>query len=250
MVLLDHSIRTILPTMTGFTKTLVAINLLGAVVSIGMFVATWFAQGLIVGKARDMALEATIPKLEPVVKTLRNPRLVGTLPPTVKQKLEDELKAYEASPEKWLLEIVENSGERSADFEFPEVRNPLLRKGLDFLSRKIAGAGTHFQRSYDNLMLDLRIFTGTNACSFLLAAGLLWGARTKTMRHWLGGWSAALMIGTTVSILAYVEQNWVWNLLLNRHMGWAYASLHALTVIYLFYKMEPALKESQPVDDA
>ncbi|RYD19444.1 MAG: hypothetical protein EOP88_18940 [Verrucomicrobiaceae bacterium] len=232
--------------MTGLTKSLALLNLFGAVVSVGLFVATFFTQGLIVGKARDMALQATVPKLEPVVKSLRSPIVAGKLPPKVQQKLDEELKAYEASPEEWLLEIVENSGERSADFEFPEVRNPLLRKGLDLISRKIAGAGAHFQRSFDNLMLDLRIFTGTNVCAFLLAAGLLWIPRTRTMRHWLGGWTAALMIATVVNILIYVGQDWVWNIMFNRHTGWGYASLHALTVIYLFYKMESALKESAP----
>lgn len=235
--------------MTGFTKTLAAVNLLGAVVSMALFVATWFAQGLIIQTAKDRALDATRSRLEPVVRFLEGPKLAVALPSPVEKRVKEELADYRRDPEKWLLEIAERGGGRAADFEFPEVKNPIARKGLEYLNRKISGAGEHFRRSYGNLILDLRIFTGTNACAFLLAAGLLCVARTKQMRHWLGGWSMALLVATLGSIWFYLGQDWAWNVVLNRHLGWAYASVHALTVIYLFYKMEPALQSKAPLDD-
>jgi hypothetical protein len=42
--------------MTTFTKALAAVNFLDAVVSIALFIATWFSQGLIVATAKDYAL--------------------------------------------------------------------------------------------------------------------------------------------------------------------------------------------------
>lgn len=236
------------PIMTGFTKILAAINLVGALASIAMFAATCFAEGFILEKAKDYALDATRSRLEPVITFLENPKLPVKLPPSVEERLAKELADYREDPEKWLAEIAEGSDGRAANFEFPEVRNPIARKGLDFLDRKISGASEHFRKSYENLILDLRIFTGTNACAFLLATGLLCVARTKQMRHWLGAWSVALLVATLGCIWFYVGQDWTSNLVFNRHLGWAYASLHALTVIFLFHKMEPVLVRNQPVD--
>jgi hypothetical protein len=235
--------------MTAFNKSLAAINLLGAIVSIALLMATWFAQGLIVGKAKEYALDATRKRLEPVVRFLEHPKLAGKLPASVEERLRGELADYQQDPERWLLEVAEASGDRAADFEFPEVRNPLARKGLEFLGQRVSQASEHFRKSYANLIIDLRIFCGTNAFAFLLAAWLCFVSKTKPMRYWLGAWSASLLLATLLGVWTYLGQNWFWNITLNSYLGWAYASLHALVTLWLFYKLEPTLRRTQPAHD-
>ena len=235
--------------MTTFTKALAAINLLGAVVSIALFIATWFSQGLIVATAKDYALKSTRKHLEPIVKFLEAPKLTGKLPDSVDEKLRGELSDYRQDPERWLLQIADGTRDRAADFEFPEIRNPLARKGLDFLTKRISQAAEHFRKSYANLITDLRIFCGTNACAFLIAAWLCFVAKTKTLRHWLGAWSAALLLATLLMIYLYIGQSWGWNIVFNSYYGWSYASMHVLIAIYLFYKAEPWLQTTMPIEE-
>ncbi|RYD36148.1 MAG: hypothetical protein EOP85_18475 [Verrucomicrobiaceae bacterium] len=171
------------------------------------------------------------------------------LPPKVKQKLDDELIAYEASPETWLLETAEGNRKRAAAFEFPEVRNPLARKALDSINRKVSGAREHFRRSYTNLIRDVRIFCGTNAVALLAAAWLLRVARTKTMRHWLGAWSVMLMVATGAGVLLYVNQDWWSSFIFSDYYGWSYLAINLGVAVYLFLRAQPTLWATRPKMD-
>ena len=235
--------------MTAFTKTLACINLIGAVISIALFVTTWFAQGIIIEKARNHALDATQALLMPVVKFLENPKLVEKLPASIEEKLRGELADYESDPKKWLMRIAEGTGDRAVAFEFPEIKNPLARKGLNLFTQRISGAREHFQRSYENLILDLRIFCGTNACAFVLAAWLLFVARTPQMRHWLGAWSVMLLVSTAIGIYCYITQSWLWSFLSNDYIGWSYPALNVFVAVYLFCYVEPLLQARSPADE-
>lgn len=236
--------------MTCFTRALAAINLLGALVSIGLFIATFFAQGLIVETAKNHALDATRGRLEPVVRFLENPKLAIALPSAAEERLDKELAEYRSDPDAWLLRAADGTKDRAAArMDFTEVRNPLARKALDSLNRKVSEAREHFGKSYSNLIRDLRIFCGTNAAAFLVAAWLLWVARTRTTRHWLGAWSVVLLMGTVVGIGMYVNQNWWQSLLFNDYYGYSYLAVNLGVAVYLFLRAEPVLWETRPVED-
>ena len=236
--------------MTGFTRILAAINLLGALVSAGLFIATFFAQGLIVDTARKHALDATRSRLEPVVRFLQSPKLAIALPSAMEARLEKELSEYRSNPDTWLLQVADETKDRAAArLDFSEVRNPLARKALDSIDRKISGAREHFAKSYANLIRDVRIFCGTNAAAFLVAAWLLWVARTRTTRHWLGAWSVVLLIGTVTGAWLYVSQDWWRSVLFNDYYGWSYVAVNLGIAVYLFLKAEPVLWETRPEMD-
>lgn len=236
--------------MTVFTKALAAINLVGALVSIGLFVATFFAQGYIVRAAKNHALDSTRSRLEPVVRFLENPKLATALPSVVEERLEKELTEYHENPDAWLLRLADGTRDRAAaKMDFEEVRNPLARKALDSLNRRVSGAREHFRKSYANLIRDLRIFCGTNAVALLVAAWLLWVAKTRTARHWLGAWSVVLLMGTMIGVWLYLSQNWWRSVVFNHYYGWSYVAVHLGATVYLFLKTEPVLWETRPKVD-
>lgn len=235
--------------MTTATKILAALNLLGAVVSISLLVTTFFAEGFIVRRARQFALDKTRTYLESAIPTteklLGNPQVAGKLPASVKEKLTTEISTYRKSPEQWLLEIAEGTGDRAGDFEFPEIKNPLARLAMDSLTRRIAGAPDHFKRSLANLILDLRIFATTHLVVFGVAAGLCLVARTPKWRFWLGIWSCLLLVTTVMCAAMYLDQSqfqWLWKILTNRYEGWAYAGTHLAITAYLAFKILPKIR--------
>lgn len=232
--------------MTTLTKSLAALNLLGGVVAISLLAATFFAQGIIVRQARQFALEKTRAYLEPVIpkaeKLLKNPLVAKALTASVEERLEREIADYRESPEKWLLEIAEGTRNRAGDFEFPEIKNPLARKALDFLTAQIAGARDHFKRSFANLITDLRIFATIHGVVFLMAAGLCLMARTSELRFWLCVWSCLLLVTTLMSASLYLGQSWLWTILTNRYQGWSYAGTHLLITGYFAVKILPEIR--------
>jgi len=231
--------------MTAATKVLAVLNLLGAGIVISLLVATFFAQGIIVRQARQFALEKTRTFLEPVIpkaeKLLKNPLVAKALPASVEAKVESEIADYRESPEKWLLEIAEGTRNRAGDFEFPEIKNPLARKALDFLTAQIAGARDHFKRSFANLITDLRIFATIHVVIFLVAAGLCFMAKTPKLRFWLCVWSCLLLVTSVISASLYLGQSWFWTILANRYQGWAYAGTHLLITGYFAVRILPEI---------
>ena len=225
--------------MTTATKVLAAINLLGAVISIALLAATFFAQGLIIREAREFALNKTRAYLEPAIpkaeKILGNPLVAKTLPKSVKEKVEGEIADYRESPERWLLELAEGTRNRAGEFDFPEIKNPLARKALDSLTQRVAGAREHFKTSFANLIVDLRIFATIHLLVFGFAAGLCFLARTPRLRFCLGVWSCVLLLTTVTAAGVYLGQNWLWVILTNRYQGWAYGGTHLAITAYFVY---------------
>lgn len=223
--------------MGNGSKLLVTLNLLGAVASLLLLLSTWFTKGIIIRHAQDIALEKTRSYLAPVIpaaeKLLKQPLLTKAIPPALTGKIEKEIANYQESPDAWLLGIAAGTRARAKEFDFPEVKNPLARKSLDFLTHRLTGARKHFKKSFDNLMRDLRIFSGTNLTVFLIAAGLCFTARTPQSRRWLAVWSALLLTTTILSIFLYAGQGWAWNILTNRYPGWAYPVAHLLFTVCL-----------------
>ena len=216
--------------MSWLVRVLVALNILGALVSIALLASTWLAQGIIVNHARDRALEKTRAFVEPAIRSFTA----------------GEIAAYQASPDKWLLDLAQADGSRARDFEFPEVINPLARKSLDFLTARLSGAKEHFEQSFANLVRGLRIFAGTNLVAFLLAAGICIRARSPRARHWATAWSAVLASATLASMLVYTDQSWTWNLLFNSHTDWSYPLGVALLSGWQMLKMHRAIEAQAP----
>ncbi|MES2920471.1 MAG: hypothetical protein V4819_02935 [Verrucomicrobiota bacterium] len=231
--------------MTTATKVLAALNLLGAVISIALLVATFFAQGLIIREARDFALDKTRAYLEPAIptaeKVLKNPLVAKALPKSVEEKVEGEIADYRESPEKWLLELAEGTRNRAGEFDFPEIKNPLARKALDALTQRVAGARDHFKRSFANLILDLRIFATIHVVVFGVAAALCFFAKNPSLRFWLCVWSCVLLLTTVLSAGLYLGQNWLWVILTNRYQGWAYAGTHFAITVYFASRVMPEI---------
>lgn len=233
--------------MKHITKILIALNLLGAFVSIALLASTWFARGVIIEKAQDIALEKTRTYLDPVVpaveRLLTQAPAKHLIPANLKAKLTTEMEAYQKSPDAWLLAKASSTRNQAEEWNFPEIKNPIARSAMDFLVKSLSKASAHFKKSYDGLILDLRIFAGTNLTVFLIAAALCFLAKSPQQKFWLTVWSALLLVATALSINLYIGQSWVWNILTNRYEGWAYTGTLMAITLYLAFKILPGIRK-------
>lgn len=226
-------------------KSLIVFHLTGALLSVALLVATFFAQGVIASNARAQVIErsrGSADVLAAKVEDALEGRISGALlRGEVRQRLEGELTGYRADPEGWLARLIEGGAGRAKDFEFPEIENPLARKAIDAVSKGVAGLEEHLAKSLRNLIRDLRIFSITNAVAFLFAGFFAWVAVTPRAMHWCSGYSFVMLVAYSVSIFLFVGRDWGWDLILNRHWGWFYTSALGLITLYLAVRITPDL---------
>jgi hypothetical protein len=226
-------------------RLLIFFNLAGAALSVALLLSTFFAKGIITSKARQIAIDKSRQYADPLVgkleETLNRPvvgRLIGGKP---REALEREMQEYRNSPDEWLEELAEEGAAKAKQYDFPEVTQPLARKALDALKRELGELKDHMQASYRNLISDLRLFANTNLIAFLVIAWLCWIARTPSAIHWLVGYSILMSLALVISILFYVQQNWVWSIFSNDYMGWNYPTGLGIATAYLVIRFTPEI---------
>jgi hypothetical protein len=233
-------------------KTLIALHLAGAALSVTLLVSTFLAKGIITSKAREVAIEKSRELSDPLAlrmeETLDRPVLGKLIRGDARDRMEKALSDYRADPEEWLDRLADGELETSKASDFPELENPLARKAVDAVTQGISNLKLHLDESFSGLLFDLRLFAGTNLIAFLLATGLTWGARSPHARYWLLAYSAIMLLAFAISISIYVDQNWTWNLLRNNHMGWEYSTLLGFITVYLCVRMTPELFLNRPPD--
>ncbi|MEO5716776.1 MAG: hypothetical protein ABIT37_25075 [Luteolibacter sp.] len=236
--------------MTHLLKILAVLNGLGALASAALLISTWYAQGHIIHLAKETALAKTrtfvdpaIPKME---ELLGQSAIGGRLPQSVREKLETEIMNYRQTPDAWLSRLADGTKDRAQKFDLPAIRNPLARAALDFVTRRMGGARAYFKSSFDNLILDLRIFALTNLTAFLTATMLCFVAKTPFWRFRLSIWSGLLFVSTLISIFLYAGQSWLWNILANHYGGWTYAAFHLAITSFLAFKVMIDSRPSGP----
>lgn len=228
--------------MNALTKLLGTVNLAGALIALALLASTWFGKGVILGIARDKALDSARPKLEAVAgaveKLTGNRKLMALLPDPARERLEREMASYQADPDGWMIGIAGEVREKAGSLDLPEVKNPLAKAGVDFLKKKAVEARDRFQQSLDALLRDLRIFAGTNAIVCLIAATFCFLSKKPWAQRRACIWSSVLLLGTFASVMVYLDQPWSWNILTNRHFGWTYPAVHGAITIYMIVKLQ------------
>ena len=231
-------------------KTLAVFHLAGALLSLALLVSTFLAKGIIATQALEFAVTKTRHLADPFARTLQETldgKLTGTfIRGKVRERLEAELSSYLVSPDAWLIGLIEEGNERARDFDFPEIEQPLARKALDSVGSQVAKLKGRAEGSYRDLILDLRIFAGTNLATFFFAAWLCTRKTDPMLRFRLLAFSCILLVAAAFSILVYLDQNWTLTILTRSYFGWGYPILLGGVALYLFVKVTPSLHHQEP----
>lgn len=231
-------------------KILLALHLAGAALSIALLVSTFTAKGIITSKARQIAVNKSRSLSDPlatkVQETLDRPVLGKLIRGEARERLESELTDYRSAPDVWLIALAEGGAGRAKAFDFPEIESPLARKAVDLLTKGVSDLKDHLEKSYRDLIGDIRLFATSNIVAFGLAAWLSWIARTSRSRHWLIGFSGLMLVVFAISISSYLDQNWTWVILTGNYMGWAYPACLGILTLYCVVKIHPDLPQLHP----
>jgi hypothetical protein len=207
-------------------KALVALNLLVAAASAGLFAYTFFARDHLVALAEDYVVARTVrhatPAVERVEAALAAPQ-AWLAPAPVRDAVRAEIDAYRSDPDGYVRAAVAKGAEaEGAKHPFAE---QVVRWKRD-LRR-------YFGEALASLVRDLRIFAGTNAVAGLLAAVLAWRARGRWRWHVLG-LSVLLLLSLALHGYLFIDGLTFFRIVAGVRAGWSYPALMALTFAYLY----------------
>jgi len=192
------------------------------------FSLTFFTRGHLIRLAEDYVIDRTRPHADKLVEVaeqaVKTPGANLVLGEEVLQATRRELAEYRDDPRAYIARLVAaNDVPAAAD---PGKDAPLKVKVL-FWKDQIR---SHFEKTLDQLLFDLRIFAGSNLVAALLAFGLAWRARPDRLRALL--FVAGLLLASMAfTAYAYVDHMSYFKILMNSYMGWWYPALLALTFL-------------------
>jgi hypothetical protein len=216
------------------TALLVVSGLLAAVFAVA-FLATFFAKGHITRLAEDYVIDKTREHADPLVEILewgiRVPGLkVLARDAELVRTVEREVTEYRRDPRAYVANVVAaDPGPRPAR---PDPGAPLTDQVL-FWKAEIRA---HFEKTMDGLLLDLRIFFGSNFAVALLTAACAYWSRGRLV-FWLLPVAILLLASLGFSIYLYVDNFSFFHILTGTYIGWGYPKFLAAIFLVLLVRL-------------
>ena len=211
-------------------KTSITLNIVVVCVSVFMLACTFFAKQHLTNHARAFVSERTLayskPTVEWVEKGLESPLAGKLLSPEKKQAIEVELARYHRDPAEYIASITnhEVGGSDSAGAGKVEQFKQKIRN--------------YYQSTLEELVIDLRIFTGSNIVAGLVALVLLLSRHFRGVRQ-VEIFSLFIFASVAVSTCMYLDGLSFFRILFKWHLGWSYPGGVALTAVYLYQRYGP-----------
>lgn len=192
---------------------------------------TEVARTYVTGKTAKAA-ESTVDLAEKALKS----SIVQQLAPKAKSdKVAEEIEAYRADPSPYIAQLTGKLGTK--------LDSPTTPASLAKLADWKQKVRAFYNRTLDQLLLDIRIFTGSNFVAAVLAFAIAYRAQGKVTKDvcWV---SALLVIAMGLSIYIYSGQFSLFSILSGSLLGWCYPALIAFFFAYMYLDFRLQAKRS------
>ncbi len=220
-------------------KTSITLNIVVVCVSVFMFAGTFFAKQHLTNHARGFVAERTLaysrPAVEWVEKGLGSPLAGKLIPPEKKQVIEAELAKYHRDPAAYVAAATNHEEGGSDAAEAGKVEQ---------FKQKIRN---YYRSTLEELVIDLRIFTGSNVVAGLIALVLLLSGHFRGVRQ-VEVFSLFIFASVAVSSWMYLDGLSFFRMLFKWHLGWSYPAGVALTAVYLYRRYAPNQPQAEASD--
>ena len=224
-------------------RTAMTLNLIVVLFFAGFLAYTLVARQHLEGLARRYVTEKTLHYSEPIIEIADqalDTRVVQRLL-TARQQgaIRHEIAEYRNDPASYIADLTR---ERVAPRNDQKL-NPLLEKVVAIKQRIRA----YYDKTLTALIVDLRIFAGSNLCAALIAIVLAYRSPRKDQKSLI--WFSFFML-CTVSFCSsmYLDEMTFFRILLHTHMGWGYPVMLCvfLAGLYLDFGRSRSAAEQVP----
>jgi hypothetical protein len=213
------------------------------------FALTFTARSHVVRYARDYVLVRTqryaTPAVDAAERLTRSPAARRLLREDDADRIDQEIADYRRDPRAYVSDLVATSLAAASGRADPATapattRRARIHRAVTKLRQDVRD---YFARTFTRLLLDLRIFTGTNAVAALIAAAIAWrppppNASTPPdadgRPHYLALVAALLLASVALQSWQYVNHLSYFSILLNSFVGWWYPVLVIATFLRLW----------------
>lgn len=199
---------------------LIVIQLILSAAFAVLFVWSFFTEEYIRNESKSYISLKVIKIIDPQVaiaeELLNGPGVAKVLNNHQIEAIKAEVAHYIKSPSQYVLEVVDSK------VTVPTLITEDMNLASKFLLNKIGSwksrIASYFAKTFNRLIIDIRIFLASNMIALLIASLVIYGSESKARLTV----SIILTFVIALSIWAYLSQSWFFNILLNNHMGIAY----------------------------
>ncbi|MCI0705097.1 MAG: hypothetical protein L0241_28890 [Planctomycetia bacterium] len=207
-------------------KALVALNLLVAAASAGLFAYTFFAREHLTGLAEDYVIDKTVhhvsPGVEHIESALKSPAALF-VPGHIRDAVQAEVDSFRLDPHAYVRKMV--------------AKGTAIEKPQHLFADQVVKWKESIQKYFDGVMAglirDLRIFAGTNVVAALLAAWVASYARGPWRWH-VFGVSILLLVALGLQAYLFIDGLTFFRILVDARVGWTYPVAVTFTFAYLY----------------
>lgn len=219
-------------------KLLIFVQILFACIFLVAFVSSFFVVDIVKEKARHAITEkvvaSTTSKVALAEELLNTKAANRYLQDYQIDVIKDELATFKADPNAYVQAMTMSNTDIPIIPPSLTSKNPLKNAFFEKIFFWKKDLKSYFNKSFSALINDIRTFLVINAVALIVAAFV--GLRATSLNGGLMSLSAAITLATILAVSCYVDQDWLFSILLNSYMGYGYASGIIFLTAYLYFE--------------
>lgn len=204
------------------------------------FVVSFFIVGEIQERSRDLVTEkviaGTLPKVGFAEELLNSKAAKNYLENYQLDVIKQEIAEFKKDPHFYVSSIIQRDADVS---ELPsefKTNNPLKAALFDKVFSWKQNLKSYLDGTFSKLITDVRIFLATNVIALFIAAFVCFRSERLGGRAMVI--SSIITTATALSTYGYVNDNWLFNILLNSFAGYGYSAGIVSLSAWLYFEYE------------
>ncbi len=219
-------------------KLLITVQLIFALIFGAMLMGSFFVVEDIQDKSRDQITEKVVQsissKLTFAEEVLNSKAASNYLKDYQIETIREEINSYKSDPSSYVESVVQDESKSEVIPPLLASKNPLKNLLLEKIFSWKKNLKNYFNKTFDHLVFDIRLFITSNIVALLGAAFACY--RQSTLGKDAIAISTILTIAIALSSIGYLDQNWFYSILLNSYAGYGYPLTILSTTAYIYYQ--------------
>lgn len=153
-----------------------------------------------------------------------------------REVIQAEINNFKQNPTGYIEEITLDESQSNVIPPVLQSGNPLKNAFLEKIFGWKNDLKTHFNQTFSQLIIDIRIFLISNVMALLIAAFICY--KKDQLGKDAFFISKILTVIIAFSSLSYFDQNWFFTILLNRYYGYGYIFGIFITTAWVYYQYQ------------
>ncbi len=150
------------------------------------------------------------------------------------ETIHEEIDTFKGDPYRYVESLTLDEAQTTIIPPDLKSNNPLKNALMEKVFSWKSGIKDHFNKTFEGLVTDIRIFIVSNIFALLVAALVCYKQNTLGKESMV---VSSILTGViALSSLSYLDQNWLFTIILNSYSGYSYPVGILMTTLWLYYE--------------